>query len=110
MVVAGYKIYAVDFDGTLCDDAWPEIGEPHHDVIDHFKSLREQGHKLILWTCREGKMLSQAIGWCAYHGLYFDAHNANLSERITEYGRDCRKISADYYCDDRNYWLMPEGD
>ena len=26
------------------------------------------------------------------------------------YGNDCRKIGADYYCDDKNYWLMPEGD
>jgi hypothetical protein len=32
-----------------------------------------------------------------------------LPERIAQYGNDCRKIGADYYCDDKNYWLMPEG-
>ena len=47
------SVYAVDFDGYLCEDAWPSIGEPRFDVIRHFRELRQQGHKLILWTCRE---------------------------------------------------------
>lgn len=99
-------IYAVDFDGYLCAQAWPEIGQPYHVIIDHFKQLKSQGNKLILWTCREGELLQQAIDWCASHGLYFDAHNENLPERIEQYGNDCRKISADYYCDDRNYCIQ----
>ena len=103
-------IYAVDFDGTLCTNAWPDIGEPNIAFIRHFRELREQGHKLILWTCREDEMLHKAVAWCASYGLFFDAHNANLPERIEQYGGDCRKISADWYCDDRNYWLMPEGE
>jgi hypothetical protein len=103
-------IYAIDFDGYLCQDAWPEIGEPKLDTINHFRRLREQGHKLILWTCREGERLQEAVKWCAAHGLEFDAVNANLPEQIEKYGNDCRKIGADWYCDDRNYWLMPEGD
>ncbi len=101
------SVYAVDFDGYLCKNAWPEIGEPNVDIIQHFRDLRQDGHKLILNTCREGEMLQKAIDWCADFGLGFDAHNANLPERIEEYGGDCRKISADHYCDDRNYWLMP---
>ena len=32
------KIIAVDFDGTLCEDRWPEIGEPNQEVIDYVKS------------------------------------------------------------------------
>ena len=97
------KVYAVDFDGYLCQNAWPDIGEPNIALIRHFRELREQGHKLILWTCREGKLLQNAIDWCADFGLGFDAHNQNLPEQIAEYGGDCRKISADWYCDDKNY-------
>ena len=98
-------IYAIDFDGTLCELAWPEIGQPKHDVIEYCKQLKADGHKLILNTCREGDMLHKAIAWCMGHGLTFDAHNANLPDRITEYGGDCRKISADYYLDDKNMFL-----
>lgn len=97
------QIFAVDFDGHLCKNAWPEIGEPNIETIEHFKRLKTQGHKLILWTCREGNLLLDAIAWCAEHGLYFDAHNENLPELIAQYGEDCRKISADWYCDDKNY-------
>ena len=103
-------IYAVDFDGYLCSNEWPYIGAPNTQIIEHFKALQAQGHKLILWTCREDRMLQYAIAWCAEQGLYFDAHNENLPEQIEKYGNDCRKIGADYYCDDKNYWLMPEGD
>lgn len=103
-------IYAVDFDGYLCTNAWPDIGKPRTIIIDHFKALKADDHKLILWTCREGEMLQKAIDWCAERELYFDAHNANLPEQMEKYGNNCRKISADWYCDDKNYWLMPEVD
>ena len=98
-------IYAVDFDGTLCECAYPAIGAPKMVVIEHFKQLRKDGHKMILWTCREGVRLNEAIEWCAAHGMYFDAHNENLPELIELYGNDCRKIGADFYVDDKNYFI-----
>jgi len=98
-------IYAIDFDGTLCDEQWPDIGPPKTGTIDHFKRLREHGNKLILWTCREGELLDKAVIWCALHGLCFDAVNENLPERIAQYGGDCRKISADFYVDDKNKYI-----
>lgn len=101
-------IYAVDFDGYLCENAWPEIGQPHTEIIEHFKKLKEEGHKLILWTCRENTALLKAIAWCAEQGLTFDAYNENLPELNELYGNDSRKIGADFYCDDKNYYLMPE--
>lgn len=103
------RIYAVDFDGLLCVCDWPRIGAARMDVIEHFKTLKDKGHKLILHTCRERELLNNAIAWCAEHGLYFDAHNENLPEMIAKYGGDCRKIFADFYADDRNYnleWAM----
>ena len=98
-------IYAIDFDGTLCENAWPEIGKPKYAVIAYCKKLKEEGHKLILNTCREGVLLYRAEVWCCKHGLTFDAYNENLPELIKEFGGDCRKISADFYIDDKNILL-----
>lgn len=94
--------YAIDFDGYLCENAWPEIGEPHDEIIDRLRDLRHDGNKLILWTCREGELLKDAVAWCLKHRLFFDAINDNLPENSAKYGGNSRKIFADYYCDDKN--------
>lgn len=99
-------IYAVDFDGTLCRDRYPEIGEPRTAVIHFVKRLRAQGDKLILWTCRSGDDLEAAVAWCEALGLTFDAVNDNLPENIARYNNNCRKVNADYYIDDRNFPLQ----
>ena len=96
------KIIAVDFDGTLCENKYPEIGEPNIALIYHL-IYRQMIHevKIILWTCRVGKMLEKAIKWCAEYGLIFDAVNENLPEIIEAFGNDTRKIFAHEYIDDR---------
>lgn len=99
-------IFAVDFDGYLCEDAYPQIGKPIWTTINFYKARKAEGHKLILNTCREGVKLWEAVVWCAHRGLRFDAHNENLPERIAQYGGDCRKISADYYGDDKNLFIQ----
>ena len=96
------SIIAVDFDGTLCEIRWPEIGQENRHVIDALKRRHEQGDKLILWTCREGLALAEAVSWCIARGLWFDAINANLAENIGKYGNDCRKVFADEYWDDKS--------
>lgn len=95
-------IFAVDFDGTLCDDQWPEIGKANHNLIHYLKIARLKGHKLILYTMREGSALDQALGWCEAMGLQWDAVNDNLPEMIERFGNNPRKIFADRYIDDRN--------
>lgn len=97
-----FKIIAVDFDGTLCENKWPEIGAPNEELINHLKSQQVVGNKIILWTCREGDLLSDAINWCRGHGLLFDAINENLPDVIREFGGSNRKIFAHEYIDDRN--------
>ena len=99
-------IIAIDFDGTLCEDRWPEIGPPIAEVIVEAKLRKKQGDALILWTCRCGEKLDEAVAWCRRFGLEFDAVNENLPERIAVYGSESRKISADEYWDDRarNAW------
>ena len=94
------KVIAVDFDGTLCDNVWPEIGKEHWPVIHELQRRQADGDRIILWTCRTGVMLENAVEWCRIHGLHFDAINSNLPERITLYGDNPRKISADEYWDD----------
>lgn len=99
------KIYAIDFDGTLCVNEWPEIGKPKQEIIDKVIKLREQGHELILWTCRSGELLKDAVNWCNERGLFFHAVNDNIPRLINEYGNNCRKIFADFYLDDKNILL-----
>lgn len=96
-----YTIYAVDFDGTLCRAAFPGIGEPNTVLISHLIKRRKQGDKLILWTCRIGERLQEAVEWCRGHGLEFDAVNGNLPETIEKWGGESRKIYADVYLDDQ---------
>lgn len=70
-------------------------------IIRALRERQKDGAKLILWTCREDAPLAEAVGWCKAHGLRFDAVNANLPERIAQYGGDSRKVSADLYLDDK---------
>ena len=95
------KIIAVDFDGTLCENAWPQIGSPKQAVIRYVLNQQDQGAKLILWTNRSGEYLQQALDWCAREGILFDAVNENLPEMIDYFQSDCRKVFANEYIDDR---------
>lgn len=95
------KVIAVDFDGTLCDSKWPEIGKPHWPIIHELIRRKADGDKIILWTCREGELLDEAVLWCLNHGIQFDAINSNVPSRIEQYGDDPRKLSADEYWDDK---------
>ena len=96
-------IIAVDFDGTLCKNAWPDIGEPNWELIELLKKRQAEGDKLILWTCRTGKQLVNASKWCSERGLIFDALNDNLPESIEMFGNNSRKVFADMYIDDKSF-------
>jgi len=98
---------AVDFDGTLCEYNFPGIGqqkEEHKQLMDVLIKMRNQGHKLILWTNRgdneQYRSLTEAIEWCKEKGLKFDAINENLpnQKKLSGYSP---KIMADYYIDDK---------
>ena len=96
------KIIAVDFDGTLCENKWPEIGEPNWELIHYLREQKEQGARIILWTCREGQEAMDAVLWCLERGLILDTANRNVPEIVTKFGGDCRKIYADEYIDDKS--------
>ena len=82
------NIIAVDFDGTLCENKWPNIGAPNEEVITYIKIRQEAGDKIVLWTCRADEKLEQALDWCKERGLYFDAVNENVQEAIDLFGTD----------------------
>ena len=100
---------AVDFDGTLCTYAFPGIGEQtenHKQLMDTLIRLRQNGHKLILWTNRgdndKYKSLTEAVEWCRNKGLEFDEVNKNLPEKeLSKLSGYSPKIMADYYIDDK---------
>lgn len=102
-------VIAVDFDGTLCTYAFPEIGEQkehHKSLMNLLIKLKQNGHKLILWTNRGDndryKSLTEAIDWCKEKGLEFDQVNKNLPEKeATKLSGYSPKIIADYYIDDK---------
>ena len=104
-----HKIIAVDFDGTLCYSNWPELGAPNTMLIDYLLQEKAAGSKLILWTCRAGKALAYATEWCREQGLTFDAINDNLPEIIELYGNNSRKITCDYYIDDKSVFIDSTG-
>lgn len=94
-------IIAVDFDGTLVEDAFPEIGEPKEEIISWVKRQKKLGHKIILWTSRNKEHLTNAIIWCEKNGLEFDSINCNIKEVQDEFHSDTRKVLADIYLDDK---------
>ncbi len=94
-------IIAVDFDGTIVEDAYPQIGSPKLFAFETLKELAKDGHRLILWTYRNGERLQEAVDFCAKKGVEFYAVNKNYPEEKFE-GKVSRKINADLFIDDRN--------
>lgn len=106
-------IIAVDFDGTIVDHEFPDIGEPIGRSLDVLIKARQMGHILILWSCRvpmaemedgmpHSASLEGAVEWCKDRGLEFDAVNENFEPGL-KFAKP--KILADWYIDDRA--LMP---
>lgn len=104
-----HKIIAVDFDGCLVVNKWPEVGAPIEKNINKLKAEQADGAKVILWTNRVGEALEKALEFCKEQGIHLDAVNENLPEIVEAFGGDCRKIFANEYWDDRAV-LMSEQD
>ena len=95
------KAIAIDFDGCLCTDAFPAIGEPNWPVIKRAQAEQRAGAGLILWTCREDQLLLDAIAACEGWGLTFDSINESLPDWIEAFGTQPRKVGASEYWDDK---------
>lgn len=102
-------IIAVDFDGTIVEHRYPSIGKELPFAIETLLKLKEEGHRLILWTVREGECLDEAIEFCRKRGLEFYAINRDYPEEE----QDCnnhftRKLKVDLWIDDRNLGGLPD--
>lgn len=90
-------IIAVDYDGTLSLD-----GNPNIALITRIKQEQLRGSIVILWTCRHGKSLIEAVNQLRAWGLTPNYVNANCPQSIKMLGCDTRKVYADVYIDDKN--------
>ncbi len=100
---------AIDFDGTIVTHEYPRIGEELPFATDTLKMLQKDGHKLILWTVREGKLRDEAVEWCKQRGVEFYAINNDYPEE-TVGGNEhfSRKLKVDMWIDDRNVGGLPD--
>ena len=105
-------IFAIDFDGTIAKNGWPNIHEAEliPEAQEAIQLLHDAGHIIIIWSCREGKDKQNAIDYLCNHDVPFDYFNENPPGLIQEYNNDSRKIGADYYIDDKNFgkWSWDE--
>ncbi len=101
----GIKI-AVDFDGTIVEHQYPEIGKEKLFAFQTLKELEKKGARIILWTFRTGKELEDAVSFCRQNGIEFYAVNKNYPEEVQD-ETVSRKIDADIYIDDKNIGGFP---
>ena len=100
-------IIAVDFDGTIVDYKYPDIGKEKPFAIQTLRTLQQEGNRLILFTSREGKELDAAVEFCHKRGLDFYAVNSNQPDDAL-FTRQTSKVIADLYIDDLNLGGIPD--
>ncbi|WP_066221328.1 BT0820 family HAD-type phosphatase [Formosa haliotis] len=101
MIFQDKLIIAIDFDGTIVEDAYPRVGKPKTFAFETLKRLQKDGHRLILWTYRCGQPLQDAVDFCKENGIIFYAVNSSFPEEQYDESKS-RKINADIFIDDRN--------
>jgi len=99
---------AVDFDGTIVTHNYPEIGEEIPFATQTLRMLTDKGHRLILWTVRQGRFLDEAVEWCRQRGVEFYAVNLDYPEETPQNNEHwTRKLKVDVFIDDRNLGGLP---
>lgn len=100
---------AVDFDGTIVEQRYPAIGKEIPFATSTLRQLIDDGHKLVLWTVREGKLLEEALEWCEKRGVKFYTVNKEHEDDLVGKNKYfSRKVKADVFIDDRNVGGLPD--
>ena len=75
-------IFAIDFDGTLAEHSgnFPTIGAEVPGAVESLAALQAAGHRLILWTVRDGSHLFDALIWCRDRKIVFWGVNENPTQ------------------------------
>ena len=100
-------IIALDFDGTLHTGQWPGIGAPAPYAQECVNKLKQDGHYIIIWTCREGQRLTEAVNWLLEKNIPFDRVNDHRPGVVEKYGSPARKVYAHVYVDDKQIGGLP---
>ena len=95
-------IIAIDFDGTIIQDKYPDIGNPYPGAIQAINELYDDGYCIIIDSCRARDKEDEMIDWLNRNGVKYCHCNENCRILIRRYSTDCRKISADIYIDDKS--------
>lgn len=97
---------AVDFDGTLVQDKYPQIGEAAPYALDCVKLLQDLGAKIILYSMRGDYLLEEAVRYCENHKFFPSGINTNPDQDAWHdqhgYPYTTHKVYADVYIDDHN--------
>lgn len=103
-------IIAIDFDGTIAEHEFPDIGAPVPGAFEWMRRWQEAGAKLLLWTMRSdgrtgtgrenGPVLTQAVEFCRANGIEFWGVNGNPSQGSWT---SSPKAYANLYVDDAAY-------
>lgn len=99
---------AVDFDGAIVRNNYPEIGTELPFATRTLKMLINDRHQLILWSTREGKLLDDAVEWCRERGVEFYAINKDFPDEDLESKHYSRKLKVDMWIDSHNLGGLPD--
>lgn len=95
-------IVAIDFDGTIVEDKFPEIGELKPGAVEAINALYKAGYTIIIWTCRTGINKARSVEFLAKQGIKWHYINEGSKANVKAYGGvDTRKVFADVYVDDK---------
>ena len=72
---------AIDFDGTIVEHRYPQIGEEIPFATATLKMLINERHRLILWSVREGKLPGGSCGMVQETGCGILCRQPGLSGR-----------------------------
>lgn len=102
-------IISIDFDGTIVNEIYPDIGQLKPNAKEVINKLHNEGHTIIINTCRVGTYQDNAEEFLFNNDIWYDWINTNCPTRVQQHnGQDSRKISADIYIDDKNLGGIPD--
>jgi hypothetical protein len=104
-------IIAIDFDGTIVEDRFPDVGKMIPGAREAINQLYADGYTIIIWSCRTGIKKARAIEWLVMNGIKFHYFNKSCPGNVAFHGgKDTRKVYASLYIDDRMLFKLPSWD
>lgn len=91
------KFIGIDFDGTVVDHSFPEIGLPIPGAIETIQNLIDHGHKIILYTMRSRETLVDAVKYLEKNGIELYGVNDNKTQH---HWTKSPKVYCHIYIDD----------